>query len=277
MRHARAIRLGRWDHQNPPEMRDSSGVGGTNPKSGLKFWGARFCQQAARQISDRPRGDRRAHKRIRERALTGARDGGRKLALTYSAEAREALGRGDASDDSANDAFPVLPRGTKVRLCTARRLGLRTRGFSTASHPVANVRDRAQVIVTGNQRTKSSLVGQRGAVRKAVRASRPARDFVEGPTRSQNTHSSHRPAGQVGLGGWHWLLLESGKEVRIQRNALRVIGLSDSTEVSKGQSGGAQSDQETGDGAHRGSCHRRRRGPSPPRRLGGSWWSKLLL
>lgn len=50
------------------------------------------------------------------------------------------------------------------------------------------------VVVRGNARTKPALVGLQGVVRKAV-----------------------------GLGGWHWLLLSSGEEVRLQRNALTVL------------------------------------------------------
>lgn len=50
------------------------------------------------------------------------------------------------------------------------------------------------VLISGNQRTKQALVGLKGRVRKAV-----------------------------GLGGWHWLRLSSGEEVRLQRNALTVL------------------------------------------------------
>ena len=50
------------------------------------------------------------------------------------------------------------------------------------------------VVVTGNNRTKKTLVGQRGVVRKAV-----------------------------GLGGWHWLQLDTGERIRLQRNAIRVL------------------------------------------------------
>lgn len=53
---------------------------------------------------------------------------------------------------------------------------------------------RTKVLVTGNNRTKSSLVGLEGYVKKAV-----------------------------GLGGWHWLVLSNGKEVKLQRNALSVL------------------------------------------------------
>eukprot|EP00249_Psilotum_nudum_P019598 c27335_g1_i3 orf=1688-2413(-) len=66
-------------------------------------------------------------------------------------------------DDSAEEELSVLPRHTKV-------------------------------IVTGNNRTKSVLVGLHGIVKKAV-----------------------------GLGGWHWLVLTNGLEVKLQRNALSVL------------------------------------------------------
>ncbi|KAG9148079.1 hypothetical protein Leryth_003659 [Lithospermum erythrorhizon] len=51
-----------------------------------------------------------------------------------------------------------------------------------------------KVVVTGNNRTKSVLVGLQGTVKKAV-----------------------------GLGGWHWLVLTNGIEVKLQRNALSVL------------------------------------------------------
>ncbi|XP_074572568.1 uncharacterized protein LOC141829048 isoform X1 [Curcuma longa] len=51
-----------------------------------------------------------------------------------------------------------------------------------------------KVIITGNNRTKSVLVGLQGVVKKAV-----------------------------GLGGWHWLVLKNGVEVKLQRNALSVL------------------------------------------------------
>ena len=51
-----------------------------------------------------------------------------------------------------------------------------------------------KVLVSGNNRTKSKLVGLKGVVKKAV-----------------------------GLGGWHWLVLSDGSHVRLQRNALTVL------------------------------------------------------
>ncbi|XP_062186101.1 uncharacterized protein LOC133889668 isoform X2 [Phragmites australis] len=66
-------------------------------------------------------------------------------------------------DESGDEELSVLPRHTKVT-------------------------------VTGNNRTKSVLVGLQGVVKKAV-----------------------------GLGGWHWLVLKNGVEVKLQRNALSVL------------------------------------------------------
>ncbi|PKA49819.1 hypothetical protein AXF42_Ash004361 [Apostasia shenzhenica] len=70
---------------------------------------------------------------------------------------------GGSWGDSSEEELAVLPRHTKV-------------------------------VVTGNNRTKSVLVGLQGVVKKAV-----------------------------GLGGWHWLVLTNGIEVKLQRNALSVI------------------------------------------------------
>ncbi|KAI3726726.1 hypothetical protein L1987_66528 [Smallanthus sonchifolius] len=72
-------------------------------------------------------------------------------------------GGGGGVGDSSEEELSVLPRHTKV-------------------------------VVTGNNRTKSVLVGLQGVVKKAV-----------------------------GLGGWHWLVLTNGIEVKLQRNALSVI------------------------------------------------------
>ncbi|KAK3289379.1 hypothetical protein CYMTET_3191 [Cymbomonas tetramitiformis] len=71
----------------------------------------------------------------------------------------------DNSDEEGSDEeeLPLLPRHTKV-------------------------------LVTGNNRTKTALVGLHGIVKKAV-----------------------------GLGGWHWLVLSTGEEIRLQRNALSVL------------------------------------------------------
>ncbi|KAK6115842.1 hypothetical protein DH2020_008111 [Rehmannia glutinosa] len=77
----------------------------------------------------------------------------------FSSHSSQLLSCGDSSEEELS----VLPRHTKV-------------------------------VVTGNNRTKSVLVGLQGVVKKAV-----------------------------GLGGWHWLVLTNGIEVKLQRNALSVI------------------------------------------------------
>ncbi|KAL6504395.1 hypothetical protein OROGR_026318 [Orobanche gracilis] len=77
----------------------------------------------------------------------------------FSPHSSQLLSGGDSSEEELS----VLPRHTKV-------------------------------VVTGNNRTKSVLVGLEGVVKKAV-----------------------------GLGGWHWLVLTNGIEVKLQRNALSVI------------------------------------------------------
>ncbi|XXG67064.1 hypothetical protein AAC387_Pa06g0494 [Persea americana] len=67
-------------------------------------------------------------------------------------------------------------------------------GEDNGEEDLAVLPRRTKVLVTGNNRTKSVLVGLQGVVKKAV-----------------------------GLGGWHWLVLTNGTEVKIQRNALSVI------------------------------------------------------
>lgn len=51
-----------------------------------------------------------------------------------------------------------------------------------------------RVLVTGNNRTKKEFVGLKATVKRSV-----------------------------GLGGWHWLVLPSGEEIKLQRNALLVL------------------------------------------------------
>ncbi|CAK8560960.1 unnamed protein product [Lathyrus sativus] len=82
-----------------------------------------------------------------------------------------------------------------------------------------------KVVVTGNNHTKSVLVGIHGVVKKAVR-----------------------------LGDWHWLVLTNGIEVKLQSNALSVTELPAGNEVDDDleysvQSGGCYSkpiQRETG-------------------------------
>eukprot|EP00898_Chlorokybus_atmophyticus_P008212 jgi/Chlat1/8392/Chrsp80S07826 len=57
----------------------------------------------------------------------------------------------------------------------------------------ARLRKHTKVTVTGNHRTKQAYIGLHGTVTKSV-----------------------------GPGGWHWLVLSNGEEVRLQRNALTI-------------------------------------------------------
>ncbi|KAJ0680846.1 putative histone deacetylase complex subunit SAP30/SAP30, SAP30 domain superfamily [Helianthus annuus] len=94
-----------------------------------------------------------------------------------------------------------------------------------------------KVVVTGNNRTKSVLVGLHGVVKKAV-----------------------------GLGGWHWLVLTNGIEVKLQRNALSVIEAptgnedddDDDFELENGQSNGSDMASDDTQKVHR-SRHRLRK------------------
>lgn len=72
----------------------------------------------------------------------------------------------------------------------------------TLSHIETTNQRTKKVKITGNNRTKQKLIGLNATVKKSV-----------------------------GLGGWHWLVLENGKEVRLQKNALEVVSLPTGEEV----------------------------------------------
>jgi len=55
---------------------------------------------------------------------------------------------------------------------------------------------RTKVLISGNARTKENFVGSKGVVKKSA-----------------------------DLGGWHWLVLATGGQVRVQRDALTVLAL----------------------------------------------------
>ncbi|KAH9775443.1 SAP30 Sin3 bdg domain-containing protein [Citrus sinensis] len=78
-----------------------------------------------------------------------------------------------------------------------------------------------KVIVTGNNRTKSVLVGLQGVVKKAV-----------------------------GLGGWHWLVLKNGVEVKLQRNALSVLEHPTGNEVDEDHDFDSSSGSDIGEKDH---------------------------
>ncbi|URD83904.1 hypothetical protein MUK42_05439 [Musa troglodytarum] len=80
----------------------------------------------------------------------------------------------------------------EAELCSARALSPSRE--ESGDEELSVLPRHTKVIVTGNNRTKSVLVGLQGVVKKAV-----------------------------GLGGWHWLVLKNGVEVKLQRNALSVL------------------------------------------------------
>ncbi|KAF7005602.1 hypothetical protein CFC21_020715 [Triticum aestivum] len=97
--------------------------------------------------------------------------------------------------------------GTDV--CSSRMLSLPR--YESGDEELTVLPRHTKVVVTGNNRTKSVLVGLQGVVKKAV-----------------------------GLGGWHWLVLKNGVEVKLQRNALSVLeaptGNEDDDEIDGGNS-----------------------------------------
>ncbi|URE04825.1 hypothetical protein MUK42_19998 [Musa troglodytarum] len=80
----------------------------------------------------------------------------------------------------------------EAELCSARTLSPSRE--ESGDEELSVLPRHTKVVVTGNNRTKSVLVGLQGVVKKAV-----------------------------GLGGWHWLVLKNGVEVKLQRNALSVL------------------------------------------------------
>lgn len=88
-----------------------------------------------------------------------------------------------SSEDSAGQALPCLPRRTVV-------------------------------LISGNNRTKKSLVGKQAIVKRCV-----------------------------GLGGWHHCVLQDGTEVKLQRNALSVLEMGP-LETQDDPSHGSSSDTE---------------------------------
>ncbi|KAJ4800603.1 histone deacetylase complex subunit [Rhynchospora pubera] len=79
-------------------------------------------------------------------------------------------------------------------LCSSHVLSPSSRDIQSGDEELSVLPRDTKVIVKGNNRTKSVLVGLQGVVKKAV-----------------------------GLGGWHWLVLKNGVEVKLQRNALSVL------------------------------------------------------
>ena len=97
------------------------------------------------------------------------------------------------SDDTC-EADPPVPVGGAVAMNGADVQRNVPEEDEVSEDSTALLPRHTKVLVTGNNRTKSKLVGLEGVVKKAV-----------------------------GLGGWHWLVLSDGSNVRLQRNALTVL------------------------------------------------------
>ncbi|XP_019414286.1 PREDICTED: uncharacterized protein LOC109326084 isoform X2 [Lupinus angustifolius] len=98
-------------------------------------------------------------------------------------------------------AFTIFHHIYRFKMLEAMESSVNGGGFShlqsygdSSEEELSVLPRHTKVVVTGNNRTKSVLVGLQGVVKKAV-----------------------------GLGGWHWLVLTNGIEVKLQRNALSVI------------------------------------------------------
>ncbi|XP_078167500.1 uncharacterized protein LOC144562199 isoform X3 [Carex rostrata] len=81
-----------------------------------------------------------------------------------------------------------------AEFCSSRVVSSYSRDTESGDEELSVLPRDTKVVVKGNNRTKSVLVGLQGVVKKAV-----------------------------GLGGWHWLVLKNGVEVKLQRNALSVL------------------------------------------------------
>ncbi|URD85714.1 Mitochondrial inner membrane protease subunit [Musa troglodytarum] len=99
---------------------------------------------------------------------------------------------GDWMQISDTSDILKIPEEMEAELCSVHTLSP-SQGES-GDEELSVLPRHTKVIVTGNNRTKSVLVGLQGVVKKAV-----------------------------GLGGWHWLVLKNGEEVKLQRNALSVL------------------------------------------------------
>jgi hypothetical protein len=97
--------------------------------------------------------------------------------------------------------------------------------FHFSIHPSAHpsIDTHRQVRVTGNNRTKPSIIGELGVVRKAV-----------------------------GLGGWHWLRLENGVKCRLQRNALVIVKRASGLEIDSESESDEAAAQRTAANRHNG-------------------------
>ncbi|KAI8466267.1 MAG: hypothetical protein J3K34DRAFT_66519 [Monoraphidium minutum] len=95
-------------------------------------------------------------------------------------------------------AYSLIPHpaGTHSPPSSASTQGGLGSDVAAVRSPPATLPRLTRCIISGNNRTKPSLIGLEATVKRAS-----------------------------GLGGWHWLVLPSGEEIKLQRNALQVIEL----------------------------------------------------
>lgn len=117
----------------------------------------------------------------------------------------------------------MLEEGEVYPSC--KNLSLYNREEESGDEELAVLPRHTKVMVTGNNRTKSVLVGLQGVVKKAV-----------------------------GLGGWHWLVLKNGIEVKLQRNALSVLEPPTGNEEDKFDFGNSSSSSDINDKDNGFSC-----------------------
>jgi hypothetical protein len=106
---------------------------------------------------------------------------------------------------------------------------------SSTDDVVAILPKHTKVLVTGNNRTKRSLMGQEAVVKKAVglggwhwlvcETLAKLRNAWTGPQAAAAGYSKALPLGIWfrSLCYWHLQVLRNGEEVKLQRNALQVI------------------------------------------------------
>ena len=134
---------------------------------------------------------------------------------------------GDAREEDQGNKTNARKRGRKPK--AANEEGARGDADAEASLP-----KRTEVTITGNARTKAELIGMKGVVKKSLPS-----------------------------GGWHRLVLENGREVRVRRSALMAseTGRGDE-EGEQGEDDDDEDDEDEDDGDDKDNMATRARRPT---------------
>ena len=134
---------------------------------------------------------------------------------------------GDAREEDQGNKTNARKRGRKPK--AANEEGARGDADAEASLP-----KRTEVTITGNARTKAELIGMKGVVKKSLPS-----------------------------GGWHRLVLENGREVRVRRSALTAseTGRGDE-EGEQGEDDDDEDDEDEDDGDDKDNMATRARRPT---------------